>query len=159
MRITPTTWSELGETEKSALLRRPAVSHDSGIRDSVTAIINDVRTGGDKALRSLTKQYDDVEIDEFRVSSGEIAAAYEQLTTEQLAAIDLIADAGLAWSEGDFPELKFERETAERVPVFSAGASTRFNLFGYTVLEIFSVYPFQRPDKGAHFGFQIVPGW
>ncbi|MBT8400022.1 MAG: PD40 domain-containing protein [Rhodothermia bacterium] len=73
--------------------------------------------------------------------------------------IALFADAGLAWSEGDFPELKFERETAERVPVFSAGASTRFNLFGYTVLEIFYVYPFQRPEKGAHFGFQIVPGW
>lgn len=89
MRITPTTWSELGETEKSALLRRPAVSHDSGIRDRVAAIINDVRKGGDKALRSLTKQYDHAEIDDFRVSSGEIAAAYEQLTAEQLAAIDL----------------------------------------------------------------------
>ncbi|MBT8086878.1 MAG: histidinol dehydrogenase [Gammaproteobacteria bacterium] len=89
MRITPTTWSELGETEKSALLRRPAVSHDSGIRDRVAAIINDVRKGGDKALRSLTKQYDHAEIDDFRVSSSEIAAAYEQLTAEQLAAIDL----------------------------------------------------------------------
>ncbi len=73
--------------------------------------------------------------------------------------VAFFADAGVAWNPNDPPELKFERRTAERVPVVSAGVSTRFNLFGYTVLEIFYAYPFQRPDKGAHFGFQIVPGW
>jgi hypothetical protein len=45
------------------------------------------------------------------------------------------------------------------VPVFSAGISSRFNLFGYMVLEAYYAFPFQRPERGAHFGFQIAPGW
>ncbi|WP_457651794.1 peptidase S9 [Rhodocaloribacter sp.] len=73
--------------------------------------------------------------------------------------IAFFADGGVAWTADEAPLLKFRRKTKERVPVFSAGVSTRFNLFGYTVLEIFYVKPFQRPLKGAHFGFQIVPGW
>ena len=75
--------------------------------------------------------------------------------------IALFTDAGLAWNEGDnpFDLLKFERDTTERVPVISAGASARFNLLGYLVFEVFYAYPFQRPEKGAHFGFQLAPGW
>ena len=73
--------------------------------------------------------------------------------------LSLFADAGAAWNAGDYPVMKFERNPTERTPLFSAGVSSRFNLFGYTVLELFYVYPFQRPDKGAHFGIQLVPGW
>lgn len=73
--------------------------------------------------------------------------------------ITFFADAGMAWTAEDGPVLKFERSSAERVPVFSTGVTSRFNLFGYTVLEIFYAKPYQRPGKGAHFGFQIVPGW
>ncbi|MDX1741825.1 MAG: BamA/TamA family outer membrane protein, partial [Rhodothermales bacterium] len=78
--------------------------------------------------------------------------------------LSLFADAGLAWNSGETPKLKFVRDVEdfqpfERVPVFSAGVSSRFNLFGYTVLEIFYAYPFQRPIKGGYIGFQIVPGW
>ena len=93
--------------------------------------------------------------------------------------INFFFDAGLAWNSEDnfFDLLKFDREglttetlldlngnpvdirVAERIPVFSTGVSSRFNLFGYTVLEVFYAYPFQRPQKGAHFGFQLIPGW
>ncbi len=74
--------------------------------------------------------------------------------------ITLFADGGMAWTKEDLPVLKFETErTTDRVPVFSTGVSSRFNLFGYTVLEIFYAKPFQRPEKGAHFGFQLIPGW
>ncbi len=71
------------------------------------------------------------------------------------------ADAGMAWNEGDdpFQMLKFERESLERIPVFSVGPSVRFNLLGYLIFEIYYAYPFQRPDKGGHFGFQLLPGW
>ncbi|NBC17201.1 MAG: peptidase S9 [Bacteroidetes bacterium] len=73
----------------------------------------------------------------------------------------LFSDAGLAWNEGDnpFDLLRFDTDTNERVPVVSVGASTRFNLLGYLVFEIYYAYPFQRPDKGGHFGFQLLPGW
>ncbi|NNE35177.1 MAG: peptidase S9 [Rhodothermales bacterium] len=73
--------------------------------------------------------------------------------------ISLFADAGAAWDKGDYPKFVFTSRPTERTPLVSAGISGRFNLFGYTVLELFYVYPFQRPDKGAHFGIQLVPGW
>lgn len=74
--------------------------------------------------------------------------------------ISFFADGGVSWTENESPDLRWDtKPTADRIPVFSAGVSSRFNLFGYTVLEIFYAKPFQRPAKGAHFGFQIVPGW
>ena len=38
------------------------------------------------------------------------------------------------------------------------GASARFNVFGFMLLEAYYAYPFQRPDKGWHWGFQLAPG-
>ena len=74
--------------------------------------------------------------------------------------ISLFVDAGVAWTADDLPKLDFvTTPTPDRVPVFSTGISTRFNMFGYTVIEIFYAKPYQRPGKGAHFGFQIIPGW
>ncbi len=68
-------------------------------------------------------------------------------------------DAGVAWTSEESPNLEFARNTARRVPVFSTGVSARVNLLGYAVLEFYYAYPFQRPLKGGHFGFQIAPGW
>jgi hypothetical protein len=68
-------------------------------------------------------------------------------------------DAGVAWSRAEAPNLQFSRNSTGRVPVLSTGLSARMNLFGAMVLEIYYAYPFQRPTKGAHFGFQLQPGW
>ena len=74
--------------------------------------------------------------------------------------ISFFADGGVSWTAEEAPDLRWETDpTRDRIPVFSAGVSSRFNLFGYTVLEIFYAHPFQRPAKGAHFGFQLIPGW
>ncbi len=82
---------------------------------------------------------------------------FPYLPTEILGFID----AGMAWNEGDnpFSLLKFEQNSFERVPVVSVGPSARFNLLGYLIFEIYYAYPFQRPDRGGHFGFQFLPGW
>jgi Tol biopolymer transport system component len=68
-------------------------------------------------------------------------------------------DAGVAWAKGDSPEFTFARDTPKRVPVFSTGVSARMNVLGYMVVEAYYAYPFQRPEKGAHFGFVLSPGW
>ena len=68
-------------------------------------------------------------------------------------------DAGVAWTKSESPDLRFDRETTDRVPVFSAGATTRLNLFGYAVLEIYWAHPFQRPGRSGIWGFQLAPGW
>ena len=67
-------------------------------------------------------------------------------------------DAGVAWSGDESAELRFIRNSTERVPVVSAGVSTRLNLFGALILEAFYAYPFQR-NTGWVGGFQLAPGW
>jgi Tol biopolymer transport system component len=68
-------------------------------------------------------------------------------------------DAGVAWSSTQSPELRVDTRSPDRVPVFSAGVTARINVLGFAVLEAYYAYPFQRPEKGAHFGFQLAPGW
>ena len=67
-------------------------------------------------------------------------------------------DAGAAWNQGDTPEVKFETDTAERVPVFSAGLGLRI-LLSYIPIEIYAAKPFQRPSEDIVYGFNIIPGW
>lgn len=81
-------WNELGDGERQALLRRPAVGDDAGVRRATQDIITDVRAEGDAALRRFTQQYDGVVLRDFRVTREEIDAAGAALTAEQSAAID-----------------------------------------------------------------------
>ncbi len=77
------------------------------------------------------------------------------LPTELVA----FADAGLAWNTNDQFNLEISRSSTDRVPVMSTGVSLRSNLLGFLILEAYYAYPWQRPDKGWHWGFQIAPGW
>ncbi|MSR35938.1 MAG: peptidase S9 [Gemmatimonadetes bacterium] len=88
------------------------------------------------------------------------------LPTELVA----FADAGLAWDNtltdingasavDTDPTLEFSRSASAHVPLLSTGVSARFNVLGFMILEAYYAYPWQRPDKGAHWGFQIAPGW
>jgi len=68
-------------------------------------------------------------------------------------------DGGVSWTPSDLPDLRWETQTTERVPVFSAGASLRVNILGYLIAEIYYAVPFQRPEKGGYVGFHFSPGW
>ena len=69
-------------------------------------------------------------------------------------------DAGVAWYNHDTPIFKFSETSNQRIPVFSTGVSTRINVLGYIVAEVFWAKPFQRPmQKSGIWGFQILPGW
>jgi Tol biopolymer transport system component len=70
----------------------------------------------------------------------------------------VFGDAGLAWNSLSDVDFVFERTGARRVPVFSAGIAARFNILGIFILESYYAYPFQRPDKGWHWGFALLPG-
>jgi hypothetical protein len=65
-------------------------------------------------------------------------------------------DAGLAWDTVNEPSI-FASGT--RDPVFSAGAGLRINLLGFAVAEIDLVRPFDRPDKGWIWQFELQPGF
>ena len=80
-------------------------------------------------------------------------------------------DAGLAWNSESAcdeagsqeviecsPTFEWDNPTA-RTPVTSAGVSARVNVLGFLVVETYYAYPFQRPGKGWHLGFNLAPGW
>jgi Tol biopolymer transport system component len=67
-------------------------------------------------------------------------------------------DAGAAWTNDSKVSWKFKANSNERTPVVSAGVAARI-LLSYIPIELFYAKPFQRPDKGWVFGFNIIPGW
>jgi Tol biopolymer transport system component len=74
----------------------------------------------------------------------------------------LFADIGAAAHNpftNDDLQVEWSRSGSARVPVASMGASARFNILGMLILEAYYAYPFQRPLKGWHWGFQLAPGW
>ncbi len=81
--------------------------------------------------------------------------------------VDIVpfADAGIAWAGNARADMRFVtdaetlRSTPARVPVVSAGVSTRINLLGFAVIEAYYARPFQRPDRNWVLGFQFAPGW
>jgi Tol biopolymer transport system component len=103
-----------------------------------------------------------------RVAVANVEFRIPLLGTERFGLIDaggflpvevaLFGDAGAAWSSDDAVEWTFERDSIERVPVFSAGGSVRLNVLGSAIAEFYYAYPFQR-DIGWEFGFQLLPGW
>jgi Tol biopolymer transport system component len=72
-------------------------------------------------------------------------------------------DGGVAWWQDDPQgmdlELKWARSAEGRIPVFSTGVAARFNILGALILQGYYAYPFQRPERGGHFGLFISPGW
>ena len=68
-------------------------------------------------------------------------------------------DIGYAWGDVYPDDDPRAQQNFSRKAVYSAGVSARVNLLGYLILETYWAYPFQRPEKGGHIGFQIMPGW
>jgi hypothetical protein len=72
--------------------------------------------------------------------------------------IEFIAfgDAGLAWTNANQPSVL---GSGSREPVFSAGVGLRMNLLGFAVAELDLVRPFDRPERGWVWQFELQPGF
>jgi len=73
----------------------------------------------------------------------------------------LFADGGLAWSDSGNIEFNWEpTQGDEHIPVFSAGAAIRLNLFGAIILEPYYAIPFQRnaTKSSGVFGLHLSAG-
>ncbi|HEX6315303.1 MAG TPA: hypothetical protein VFZ73_10615, partial [Gemmatimonadaceae bacterium] len=68
-------------------------------------------------------------------------------------------DAGIAWTGSSAPVFEFGSGSTDRTPVMSAGVTSRLNMFGFAILEVFYARPFQRPGRGGVWGFLLQPGW
>jgi Tol biopolymer transport system component len=75
--------------------------------------------------------------------------------------IDMVAfyDWGVAWTESDKPAFLGGKGDHVRKPISSAGLGLRMNVFGYLVVGVNYVKPFDRPDKGWYFQFSFWPGF
>lgn len=80
-----------GRADLAAGLPRPVDDSERPV-DAVRAIIAEVRSSGDAALRALTKRFDGVELDQIRVADGEINAALESLDGDVRSALELARD-------------------------------------------------------------------
>ncbi len=65
-------------------------------------------------------------------------------------------DWGVAW---DSIDKAYFMKGGTRHPVTSAGFGLRTNVFGYLIIGVHYVYPFERPLKGWHFQLSISPGF
>ncbi len=65
-------------------------------------------------------------------------------------------DSGVAWFDDD---KAWFLSGGDRKLVSSAGIGLRTNFFGYFILGVDYVYPFQRPNKGWYFQFTFMPGF
>lgn len=74
----------------SALVQRPAFELEF-LESTVKNIITRVKSGGDKALRELTFQFDKVRLDNFRVSDQEINRAVQDLNSSLKQAVQTAA--------------------------------------------------------------------
>ncbi|WP_054704434.1 histidinol dehydrogenase [Bacillus sp. JCM 19041] len=77
---------ELGETNRISLKRSGLHGSKEDVK-SVEDIIGAVKEGGDQALFQFTKQFDGANLNDLRVSSTEIEAAYSVIDSQVLEAI------------------------------------------------------------------------
>jgi histidinol dehydrogenase len=96
-------WNALDDAARRSFLRRPAVEDDAAIRTAVLAIVNDVKNRGDDALHALTARLDGVELDDLRVSRGEMDAASALLPLQAVDAIDIAISNVRRFHEAQMP--------------------------------------------------------
>ncbi len=118
--------------------------------------------------QSGTTSIDQLTGDQMVVTNFEVRVPFtgpERLTLIKSGAfyteLALFADAGIAWSKGYPPSLKWKPTSLnDRTPFVSAGLSIRINLFGMMVLEPYYAIPFQLGGfKSANWGINFLPGW
>ncbi|MFA4578882.1 histidinol dehydrogenase, partial [Xanthomonas perforans] len=98
-------WSQLDGAARTDALTRPVQTVATQTRDAVAALIGQVRTRGDAALREITARFDGVSLESFAVSEADFAAAeaavapkLRQAMQDAVARIDTFHRAGM--SEG-----------------------------------------------------------
>ncbi|MGR5221209.1 histidinol dehydrogenase [Vibrio parahaemolyticus] len=81
-------WQSLSQSQQESILERPAITEGANIAAAVSAVIQQVRSEGDKALLELTEKFDGVRPDSIRVSAAEIDAASARLSETMKQALE-----------------------------------------------------------------------
>ena len=114
-------------------------------RQSVAAILNQVRTGGDQALRRLTAKFDGVTVDNPAVPKELLAAGEQSLSDELKTAVQAAAanirrfherqlPAGFALTQGDGLEVAWRWRPIQRVGAYVPGG--RYPLLSSILMNV-----------------------
>ncbi len=109
----------------AGVLPRPQVAGDEPVA-AVRAILEEVRAGGDAALRDCTERFDGVRLDDLRVEPAEVEAALTAIPGRLRAALEAAADRIAAYHRATVPPEVVHRHDGIRVrelrrPVDRAG--------------------------------------
>lgn len=95
-------WSGLDEVARAQALQRPVQAVAAQTRQAVAALIDEVREGGDDALRAITERFDKVRLErlqvdeaEFEAAEGAVAPALREAMVEAAARIERFHAAGM----------------------------------------------------------------
>lgn len=86
-----TYWQNCNLREQQLLLTRPAINDSASISQSVSAIIAQVRSQGDAALKTLSEQFDKVSISTFKLTTEEMTQANHRIKPSLKQAMQLAA--------------------------------------------------------------------
>lgn len=88
MQLPVTSWSNLTESQRVSLLRRPALTADDDLQSSVLQILNRVREQGDEAIRRYGVEFDGIDLESTAVTEEEFELAEQSMSEDQKSAID-----------------------------------------------------------------------
>ena len=78
-------FSTVKQTQEEILARKMSESVD--VSATVSEIVTKVKTGGDQAIKQLTKEIDGVELADLRVAAADIEASVNEISSELLAVL------------------------------------------------------------------------
>ena len=107
-------WNKLTFADQEQLMQRPALVDDSQLLSRVEEIVELVRVEGDSALRSLTMEFDQVELKSFEVTSEELSNSYKKLAKTTKNAI-VAAAKNIEYFHRDQVPKSISRDTAPGV--------------------------------------------
>jgi histidinol dehydrogenase len=135
-----------GVTDLHAALPRPSVERAPQVIEAVRAILSDVRTRGDDAVRELTKRFDRVDIDDFAVPEADCKRALEGIAPPLREALELAAANIRDFSAAEAsPDVRHERDglvvRTLRRPVDRAGCYVPGGLAVYPSTLLMTAVP------------------
>ena len=127
-------WSKLDKKAQEELLARPVQKTDSQLKGIVTEIIDAVRSSGDQAVRSFTKNFDKVDLVDLKVTAEERDTKIAKVSADNRTAIEVAAKNIAAFHEAQrrpnlvletMPGVTCKRVTKpiERVGLYVPGGS------------------------------------
>ncbi|MFI5383408.1 MAG: histidinol dehydrogenase [Methanosarcina thermophila] len=138
--------SDVSKTEMQKLLSRGSGLED--VEKMVSAVLLDVRTKGDAALREYTAKFDKVELENFEVSEEEFEKALSSISPELLDHLKSAAENIRAFHEAQLPETTWFMELKPGIvlgqkatPLESVGAYAPGGRASYPSTVLMTVIP------------------